>query len=168
MKILLATDGSPCSEVAVEEVARRPWPPDTQVRVISVVEPPGALTAEPYMNVGGYFEEVERLKKHQAESVVERAAAVLRAGAGTRGVLVSTEVITGAPKRTIVEEAEGMGADLIVVGSHGYQTWERMLLGSVSQSVAAHARCSVEIVRCPKTQAGGDEAGCSFGETRSG
>lgn len=147
MKILLAIDGSPCSEAAVEVVAGRPWPIDTQVRLISVVEPPGALTAEPYMGVGGYFEEVERLKKQQAEESLAGAAEVLRAGAGTAQVGLATEALTGSPKRTIVEEAEDWGADLIVVGSHGYDTWERMLLGSVSQSVAAHARCSVLIVR---------------------
>jgi nucleotide-binding universal stress UspA family protein len=53
-----------------------------------------------------------------------------------------------------VDEAEEWDADLIVVGSHGYQSWERMLLGSVSQSVAAHAECSVEIVRCKKAMTG--------------
>ncbi len=150
MKILLAIDGSPCSETAVEEVARRPWPVGSELRVISVVEPPGALTAEPYMGVAGYFEEVERLKHRQAEGLLEAAAGALREGAGTAGMEVSTEALTGSPKRTIVEAAEGWGADLIVVGSHGYHTWERMLLGSVSQSVAAHALCSVEIVRCRK------------------
>jgi hypothetical protein len=36
----------------------------------------------------------------------------------------------------------------IVVGSHGYRAWERFLLGSVSQSIVSHARCSVEVVRC--------------------
>lgn len=144
MKIILATDGSPCSERAVEETARRPWPADTQVRVISVVEPPAPLVAEPYMGVSNYFEEVEALKKKQAEESVERAAKKLRAG----GLLVTTEVLGGSPKRRIVEEAEDCSADLVVVGSHGYHTWERMLLGSVSQSVAAHASCSVEIVRC--------------------
>jgi len=148
MKILLAIDGSPCSEAAVAEVARRPWPDDSQLRLISVVEPPGALTAEPYMGLGGYFEEVERLKRRQAEEVLAGAARSLRDGAGTSLMGVSTEALTGSPKRTIVEEAEAWGADLIVVGSHGYHTWERMLLGSVSQSVAAHALCSVEIVRC--------------------
>ena len=155
MKILLAIDGSPCSERAVEEVARRPWPDDSQVRIVSVVEPPAPLVAEPYMGAGGYFEEVEQLKRKQADDVVARAAATLRAGAGTALTGVATDVITGSPKRTIVEESEEWGADLIVLGSHGYHTWERMLLGSVSQSVAAHARCSVEVVRCRV----GEEAG---------
>jgi nucleotide-binding universal stress UspA family protein len=150
MKILLAIDGSPCSGTAVAEVARRPWPEESQLRVVSVVEPPGALTAEPYMGVGGYFEEVERLKRQQAEEILAQAAGILRAGAGTAQLEITTEALTGSPKRTIVEEAEGWGADLIVVGSHGYHTWERMLLGSVSQSVAAHALCSVEIIRCRK------------------
>ena len=150
MKILLAIDGSPCSELAVTEVARRPWPDDSQLKVVSVIEPPGALTAEPYMGVGGYFDEVERLKRQQAEEVLAQAAELLRAGAGTAQMGITTEALTGSPKRTIVEQAEEWGADLIVVGSHGYHTWERMLLGSVSQSVAAHALCSVEIVRCRK------------------
>jgi nucleotide-binding universal stress UspA family protein len=49
----------------------------------------------------------------------------------------------GAGTRTLVGDA-----DLIVVGSHGYRGFKRFLLGSVSQAVASHAKCSVEIVRC--------------------
>src|ERR1051325_4870645 len=142
MKIILATDGSPCSDTAVNELARMPLPADTQVRVISVVEPPAPLVAEPYMGVVGYFEEVERVSRQHALEVVEQAAARLRASQGS-SVQVSTDVIKGSPKRAIVEEADEWTADLVVVGSHGYKSWERMLLGSVSQAVAAHARCSV-------------------------
>ena len=148
MKILLATDGSECSDAAVREVARRPWPADTQVRVISVVEPPAPLVAEPYMIDADYFKQVERVKRDTATAALERAEAALREGIGF--LQVSIEAPTGSPRRVIVEEAEKWGADLIVVGSHGYRTWERMLLGSVSQTVAAHAECSVEIVRCRK------------------
>ena len=100
--------------------------------------------------MAGYFEEAERLKRKQAGETLERAAVKLRGAVRSTGLQVSTEVLNGSPKRVIVEEAEAWGADLIVVGSHGYHSWERMLLGSVSQSVAAHAECSVEIVRCPK------------------
>lgn len=153
MKIILATDGSPCSDTAVNEVARMPLAADTQVRVIYVVEPPAPLVAEPYMGVVGYFEEAERICREQARETVERAAARLQTGQGV-AVQVSTEVLTGSPKRTIVEEAESWGTDLIVVGSHGYKSWERMLLGSVSQAVAAHARCSVLIVRCKESKSG--------------
>ena len=65
-------------------------------------------------------------------------------------VSVKGKVIAGSPKRMIVDEAENWNADLIVVGSHGYPAWERLLLGSVSQAVVSHAQCSVEVVRQPK------------------
>lgn len=145
MKILLATDGTECSEAAVSAVARRPWPVDTEVRVLSVVEPPAPLVAEPYMLNADYFREVEKVKRAAAAAALERATAALGHSAGR--LRVSTETPTGSPRRVIVEEAEKWGADLIVVGSHGRRTWERMLLGSVSQTAAARADCPVEIVR---------------------
>ena len=39
MKILLATDGSSCSDAAVSEMCRRPWPEGTEVRIITVDAP---------------------------------------------------------------------------------------------------------------------------------
>ncbi|HEY0077367.1 MAG TPA: universal stress protein [Pyrinomonadaceae bacterium] len=152
MKIILATDGSACSEVAVREVARRPWPEDSQVRVIGVAEIPAQLAGSSYMLMNDYFTQVERAKEDEAREAVEGAKAALAAGEGSRGLQISTEVVKGSPKRVIVEEAERWGADLIVVGSHGYKSWERMLLGSVSQCVALHAPCTVEIVRCRQQQ----------------
>ena len=79
---------------------------------------------------------------------------VLRDKAGTMSLAggsmkITTEVLSGSPKRVILEEAEAFGADLIVVGSHGHGMVESFLLGSVSQAVALHAKCSVEIVRTP-------------------
>ena len=144
MKILLATDGSPCSDAAVDEIARRPWPADSQVRVISVVELPAPIAAEPYLLPDNFFVEVEKAARNSAQEVITRAESKL---SESGNLLVSTEVLMGSPKRVIVEEAETWHADLIVVGSHGYRAWERLLLGSVSQAVATHAPCSVEIVR---------------------
>jgi nucleotide-binding universal stress UspA family protein len=63
------------------------------------------------------------------------------------GVEISGELLFGSPDSRIVEAAESFGADLIVVGSHGYNRWERLLLGSVSASVVHHAPCSVLVVR---------------------
>jgi len=50
----------------------------------------------------------------------------------------------------IVEEAKRWAADLIVVGSHGYNAIERLFLGSVALSVVSHSPCSVEVVRRKK------------------
>jgi nucleotide-binding universal stress UspA family protein len=64
-------------------------------------------------------------------------------------LLVTEEVLEGAPKSVVVEEAQRWNADLVLVGSHGFGPTKRFLLGSVSHAVALHAHCSVEIVRCP-------------------
>ncbi|HLM01323.1 MAG TPA: universal stress protein, partial [Pyrinomonadaceae bacterium] len=68
-----------------------------------------------------------------------------------QNVTITTDVLFGSPESRIVETAEQMHAELIVVGSHGYNRWERLLLGSVSDSVVHHAPCSVLVVRLPKT-----------------
>jgi nucleotide-binding universal stress UspA family protein len=98
------------------------------------------------------YVEIEKIARERARAAVEKAAAKLRVDEESRQLNVTTEVISGSPKQVILEEAEAFGADLIIVGSHGHGMLERFLLGSVSQAVALHARCSVEIVRSPKTQ----------------
>jgi len=65
------------------------------------------------------------------------------------GLIVSPVLREGHPKDKILDEAEQWGADLIVVGSHGYGAVRRLFLGSVSLAVAINAPCSVEIVRVP-------------------
>src|SRR6266545_3730387 len=63
------------------------------------------------------------------------------------GLEIITKIISGSAREVILDEAERWDADLIVLGSHGYNGWQRFLLGSVSHAVATHAHCSVEIVR---------------------
>lgn len=147
MKIMLAVDGSPCSDAAVEEVAVRPWPPNSEVRLVSVVEPHTAMTAEPWVPTENYFEEIERIERADAKRAIDRAQATLHEGKESAELRVTGDILHGSARRVITEEAEKWGAELIVLGSHGYKTWERLLLGSVSQAVALHAGCSVEIVR---------------------
>ena len=146
MKILLATDGSSFSDAAVEEVAGRPWPPDSEVKIISVAEPPTFPVVETWVPTDDYFQDMEKLVEEQAQKVVDRSGDEVRARQADK-LRVTTEVIVGHPRYVITDEAEKWGADLIVVGSHGYRGLTRLWLGSVSQTVASHANCSVEIVR---------------------
>jgi nucleotide-binding universal stress UspA family protein len=147
MKILLAVDGSTYSDDAVKEVASRPWPDRSEVRVISVVEPPPPPTPETWgAAMESYLSEMEQWATKQARITVENAAKILRAGV-EKTLSITTAVLTGSPRLAILDESEAWGADLIVVGSHGYGFWQRVVLGSVSQAVASHAKCSVEIVR---------------------
>jgi nucleotide-binding universal stress UspA family protein len=143
MKILIAVDGSECSDVAVEEVVKRPWPADSAVRIISVAE---TLSLEALALPPRYREDIERAARQRAQTVVERAIARLR-DSDARFLSLSSTIVIDSPKDAIVEEAERWGADLIIVGSHGYRRPDRALLGSVSQAVATQAKCSVEIAR---------------------
>jgi nucleotide-binding universal stress UspA family protein len=143
MKIMLAVDGSECSDVAVEEVAKRRWPADSALRIISVAE---TLPLEELELPPRYREEIERAARRRAQTIVEQAITRLR-DSDARFLPISSTVVIDSPKDAIIEEAERWGADLIVVGSHGYRGPERALLGSVSQAVATQAKCSVEIAR---------------------
>lgn len=149
MKILLAVDGSPCSDVAIEEVARRPWPDGSSVKVLTAFELPTPPTPEAWALPVNYFQEMDVALRKQAHHIVEQALEKLRSKLD-KSISLDSAVLPGPPRTIILEEAESWEADLIVLGSHGYRAWERFLLGSVSQAVVSHAKCSVEVVRCPR------------------
>ena len=149
MRILIAVDGSSFSDAAIAEVARRPWPSGSEIKVLSVFEMPLPVTPEAWAIPPQYFEELDNSVRSRAKAIVETAIEKLRQSL-EQSVTVSGEYVQGAPKHVILDEAKSWHADLIVVGSHGYRAWERFLLGSVSQAIVAHADCSVEVVRSPK------------------
>jgi nucleotide-binding universal stress UspA family protein len=146
MKILLAIDGSSFSDAAVQEIANRPWPLKSEVKIISVVEPPLLPTVETWVPPDNYIEELELAGENQAKAIIGKAADLISKAQGDH-IRVATEIVKGHPKHGIIDVAEEWGADLIVVGSHGYRGLTKLWLGSVSQAVASHAKCSVEIVR---------------------
>jgi nucleotide-binding universal stress UspA family protein len=143
MKILLAVDGSEYSADAVREIAARPWPPQTTVRVLSAVEPVTPPAAKLWYDAGGSLERARAEMQRSAEQLSVGVAETLRSS----GLAAETVVRDGDPRSVIVDEAKNWSADLIVVGSHGYTGMKRWLLGSVAQSVVSHAPCSVEVVR---------------------
>jgi nucleotide-binding universal stress UspA family protein len=147
LKVLVAVDGSPCSDRAVQSVAMRPWPDGSEVEIVTVphTRVPGTPDAPLLMMEAAHVDalEAERLR------APERARRAEKCLGGKPGLLVTSAVLEGNPAEVILEEAERWGADLVVVGSHGYGPVKRRVLGSVSQAVALQATCSVEIVRCP-------------------
>lgn len=147
MRILIGVDGSEYSDAALDEVSKRTWPQGSEILVLHAFELPLSVTPEVWALPPDYFERLDSVCRRQADEIIKAAVAKLSGLAGT--ATISSKSVLGAPKSVILDEAETWKPDLIVVGSHGYPTWERLLLGSVSQAVVAHAKCSVEVVRMP-------------------
>jgi nucleotide-binding universal stress UspA family protein len=146
MKILLATDGSKFSEAAIKGVVTRIVPKNAEVQILQVVEV-AAYSAPPQMAAGYAPELAERKDAQMKEAKASVAAAAVDLKAA--GFSTSTRVVEADPRTAILEVAEEWKADLIVMGSQGRKGIKRFLLGSVAESVARHARCSVLIERMP-------------------
>ena len=157
MKILIATDGSEFSEAAIETICRMfKDEKNMRIKIVSAYEPPVMAVSAPYALTAGYSPVLEKEFKDQAMQAVVVAERKVGESFPNLKNNISTGVLCGSPERTIVEESEKWGADLIVVGSHGYGFWERMFIGSVSNAIVHHAPCSVLIVRKQKSRKVGE------------
>jgi len=147
-KILFATDGSDCSKAAAASIASRPWPAGIEIRVLSVVEyylPTVQALLEPPLIPSSEIPQLrEDAMKHAQEAVAEAVQNLSPTGAQ---ISESISVLLKNPNAIILDEAAAWGADLIVLGSHGRRGIDRFLMGSVAESVATHAGCSVEVIR---------------------
>ena len=115
---------------------------NAEVLVLHVLQP--IDTVPPPEMAQGYAPELED-EKPPARALVERIAAELH----ITGFAVQTAVKIGDVANTILDQAAEWRADLIAVGSHGQRSIHDFLLGSVADSVARRAGCSVVIVRKP-------------------
>jgi nucleotide-binding universal stress UspA family protein len=105
------------------------------VKVLSVVSPLAYSMEEI-----GLFRSGKTERAHRA---INAALRILK----SVGMTASGEVVAGWTSRRIVAEAKAWGADLILVGSREQRGIKRFLSGSVSETVANRAHCSVNIIR---------------------
>jgi nucleotide-binding universal stress UspA family protein len=131
-KILLAADGSESSIDAARIVAQATWPAETEVKVVSVVNPPLAVLEKIGLSLGG--------RRDRAHRAIGEVVQILK----KTPVAIKAAVINGRPARTIIDEAKSWGATLIVVGKRQQRG---LFSRSVSETVADRAHCSVKIVR---------------------
>ena len=145
MKILLAIDDSKFSQAALRMLLAQNNPRKTAIRVLHVVEPLEA-PYYPELSTPPYPTNLSDINKGRMKAGRDLVAGVLEklraAGFKAEGTARSGHV-----RAVAVDVAKKWHADLIVVGSHGRMGLKRLLLGSVSDHVARHAHCSVQIVR---------------------
>ena len=142
MRNLIATDGSPSSEAAHDRVLNGGWPEGTEVRVVSAVDLVVPVI-EPWYGAPELLGRIERETSKLAEQAIRTGVGII----SDAGLRTSESVLVGNPKVSILDEAKDWDADLVIVGSHGRRGIDRAIQGSVSEAVALHAHCSVEVIR---------------------
>lgn len=147
MKILLATDGTKHGDAAAKSLTKFNLDKNDAIHIISVVDMAIPIGLDIYSGYLPDTAEIEKAAREHVDQVIASTATDLDQTFAGSGVTITTDVLFGSPDSRIVETAEAIAADMIVIGSHGYKRWERLLLGSVSDSVVHHAHCSVLVVR---------------------
>ena len=140
-QILIATDGSASAQEAVELGLELAAEQRAQPVFIHVAPAFDSLPA-PGFGVGGPAAMHHVLSEHDWSSL-ESASEL----AAQKGIEAKAELAVGNPVKEIVRYANAIGADLIVVGSHGHGAIASALLGSVSLGVLHEAQRPVMVVR---------------------
>ena len=139
MRVLVATDGSPHADAAVQWVQHLPFPPDREVMVVTVIEPPAARWPGMPDSTPG---DLPDMRIVEARRLADDTASKLLTGKTATG-----RVVEGDAQHEILAAVRDWGADVVVVGARGLGVVKGLLLGSVSLGVVRGAPCPVLVCR---------------------
>jgi nucleotide-binding universal stress UspA family protein len=145
-RILTAVDGSKNAGRAAKIAVKLAEQNAADLTVISVVQKPTYLFGPvsgpvPPIGLSDYYNRATK----EAEKYVSEIVSLAKG----RDLMAKGRVLkaTSSVVRSIADYAEDQEADLVVIGTRGLGGFDRLLLGSVSSGVVAHAPCSVLVVR---------------------
>ena len=134
--ILLAFDGSDPSSKAFDVAAEMAQRYQAELHVLTVAQTPevgdDVETEAVIENSRNYHKALLHGLKHRGDRY---------------GIKPHEHMVVGHPARQILERAEHVKADLIVVGHRGHGAFDRWRLGSVSHRIISYAECAVMVVR---------------------
>jgi nucleotide-binding universal stress UspA family protein len=140
-RILAALDGSSRTDLVLRQAAQLAASHGAALDLCRAVNVPIGMPVEAWSLSG---EELgARLVELAHQDLVNLRGSLTASFAG------EIHVRLGRPAQVICEVADAIGADLIVIGSHGFDTLDR-LLGTTAARVVNHAHCSVLVVRPPR------------------
>ncbi len=134
-KIMVATDGSPCSQAAIERAVRFAKAYGGEIEVVSVVDIPDEL----YGDAPDLVEELVR----KASCYTDDAVQIIK----DNGISATAHVLEGVAYEVIPDLARTLEAQVIVVGSHGRTGMSRLLMGSVAEKIIGFASCPVLVAK---------------------
>lgn len=142
--ILVPIDGSETSLAAVHKAAEFAQAFNAKITVAQV------MTLDPYVAA-------EYISAAQSNDMIERARSAIlddlataKAKFAELGVEVETQLLEGqVVHRELIDAAEKLAADLIIIGSHGRTGLKKLFLGSVAQNVLSEVHIPVLVIRHP-------------------
>ncbi len=137
--ILVALDGSPAGQKALDRAVDLARAGDTKLHGAYVVET-GLFSSLPTDNT---VEIMYNVLQKEGEAVLDKA----KSSAAAHGVTLNTHLKFGHAGSEIIALADKVKADLIIVGSHGKSQTDRLLIGSVSTFIVTHSGVSTMVVR---------------------
>lgn len=153
MRVLIAYDGSPSADAALEGLRRAGLPTDVEAVVMTVADvwPPSSYEVDAPPITDSLPAAVKMARAQAAQAVQEAQALADHAVFVLKSIfptwVIQAEAIADSPAWAIIKKAEEWQADLVVVGSHGKSALHRFVLGSVSQKVLTEVRTAVRVAR---------------------
>jgi len=141
-RILVGIDGSPRGPAVLTAAVGLARAHGGKLVLLRAVGLPPDVPQDFWKTTDEPLLDVLRRRAHAyLDECVARVPAELRAAE-------ATEVAVGVPWQSVCDAARRIGADLIVIGSHGYSGFDRVL-GTAAAKIVNHANCSVLVVREP-------------------
>ena len=150
MKFLVAIDGSQASENALTKALSFAVPLEAEIVLLTVVEPLSSYIPEVMLPTGDWVGwrglpdvELERKILNAGQALLQKAQDTCQASQMKN----RTRLETGQPRDVICYVAKEETPDLVILGSRGLGSIERLMLGSVSDYVVHHCVSPVLVVR---------------------
>ncbi len=137
MKVLVAIADDYCQNQVLTYLKARKWNQETIFRLLHVIDKDGAS-------------DLPAIRKHERDGVAFLEKFVGKLSASNPGIKIEKSMVEGDPCEQILRAAREWKADLIIIGAHGRRGLERLMLGSVSQTVTNESTCSVTVVKLTK------------------
>ncbi len=146
-RILVATDGSETSEMAVEQAARLAQDQRAQLRIVHVVEQSRLAFAAAGPVAVDLEAILDALRKAGQEALDRAGAVARRVNVNAETAIVGDDAVDDRVAVILAQEARRWNADLIVLGTHGRRGINHLLMGSVAEAVVRISPAHVLLVR---------------------
>lgn len=141
MKILMPIDGSDSSKHAMVRSLERGLLTGSEVHVFTVI--PDKITARGYRVNPEVIEHVDESYEKHAKEILAEAERIFE----KYHMHITTKYKKGDAAKEILDYADAIKADLIIIGNRGLGAFSKTLLGSVSSKVLSQSKSSVLVVK---------------------